>query len=172
MPVTRLWDADLFFNLLSSIEESVAAGLMQDGRPVNEPSKWRRFVGWQEPPTDCCPEIAVWGGNLRTDPLSTMPGVGRNIKPVQWLYDVNIRVSECFVDVDENGEALPPAQLEDYSKALYRLQHHGFFGFMCRWFNNEIEELTACDAIEIRETYEHGDGGCAGFTFVVTVRIG
>lgn len=165
---TPLPDSDSLFNLLESVEHAVALSLTCEGRSVYT---WRRIVGWAEPPTDCCPEIAVWGGNLRPDPAVMFDGM-RAICTTAWLFDINIRVSECFIDVDENGKPLPAEHINAYSRALYALLHDAFFGFWCRWVNGQIDELEPCTPITILSTTEYAEGGCAGFQFTVTTRLG
>jgi hypothetical protein len=164
-------ESDSLFNLLESVEHAVALSLSAT-RPVNS---WRRIIGWADPPQDCCPEIAVWGGGLRPDPSGTIPsggGVQRASCAQLWLYDVTIRVSQCFIDIDENGEPLEPSQINDYSRELYSIQHDTFNGFWCRWVNGQIDEVDGCTPLQIGPTVEYADGGCGGVQFTVTVRLG
>jgi hypothetical protein len=165
-------ESDSLFNLLESIEHAVALALTSHSRSVNE---WRRIVGWSDPPQDCCPEIAVWGGNLRPDPTTMYPGQGGVQRPScsqQWLYDVTIRVSQCFIDLDENGGPLDADQINSYSRELYAIKHDAYNGFWCRWVNGQITEIDGCTPMMIGPTVEYADGGCGGMQFTVTVRMG
>lgn len=164
---TPFYESDSLFNLLESIEHAVALSLTCNNRVVWD---WRRIIGWADPPQDCCPEIAVWGGSLRPDPTVIMPGM----KPscvAAWNYDVTIRVAQCFVDTDENGEPLPADQLNQWAQQLYALQHDVYVGFWCRWVNDQIDELSACSPITVSPMSEYAEGGCAGMQFTVTVRL-
>lgn len=165
---TPFYETDSLFDLLESVEHAVALSLTCGGRTVNS---WRRIVGWSDPPQDCCPEIAVWGGSLRPDPANTVPGMRPHCTQL-WLYDVTIRVSQCFIDADEMGEPLPAAQINDYSRQLYALKHDMFTGFWCRWVNGQIDQITNCTPLSISPTSEYAQGGCAGAQFTVTVRFG
>lgn len=168
MPTTPLYDPDVLFNVLSDIQHAVAVSLNQSNRQV---VNWRQVVGWAEPPQDCCPEVAVWGGNLRVDPTSIPNGMARVSCATQWLFDVTIRVSECFLDTDDNGDTLPADTLNGYSHLLYRLMHQTVFGFMCQWTSGTIEELSVFTPMSIGATQEYGEGGCAGIQFTVTVKL-
>lgn len=164
-------DSDVLFNLLESVEHAVALSLTCHSRTVYG---WRRIIGWAEPPNDCCPEIAVWGGNLRPDPAGTIQngGLMRASCSQTWLYDVTIRVSQCFIDADEKGEPLEPSQINDYSRELYSMQHDMYNGFWCRWVNGQIDEIKGCTPIMLGNTTEYAEGGCGGSQFTVTVRLG
>lgn len=164
---TPFYDTDSLFNLLESVEHAVALSLTCNGRNVYN---WRRIIGWSDPPQDCCPEIAVWGTRLRPDPEVMLPGM-RPYCAAAWLYDVTIRVSQCFVDTDDKGEPLPADQINDFSRALYSTAHDAFTGFWCRWVNGQIDEITSCTPISVSEQSEYATGGCAGTQFTVTVRL-
>jgi hypothetical protein len=164
---TPLYDTNVLFNILESVEHSIALSLTCEGRDV---WSWRRIVGWSDPPTDCCPEIAVWGGGIRPDPAATFEGM-RPSCSAAWLFDITIRVSQCFVDVDESGQPLPAGHINAYSQALYSTMHDAFFGFWCRWVNGQIDEIDACTPLTILSTSEFAEGGCAGFQFTVTTRL-
>ena len=168
---TPYWDPNVLFNLLESVELAVALSLSNGARPVAD---WRRVIGWADPPNDCCPEIAVWGTNLRPDPAGTF--VNGNLMRATctqvWLYDVTIRVSECFIDTDEKGEPMEANQINAYSQSLYSLTHSMYNGFWCRWTAGQIEEIQACTPIMIGNTTEYAEGGCGGVQFTVTVRLG
>jgi len=162
---TPYYLTDSLFNMLESVEHAVALALSCNGRVV---TNWRRIVGWSDPPQDCCPEIAVWGGALRPDPELIFPGMKCS---AGWLYDVTIRVSQCFVDVDDKGEPLPAGQINDFSQELYSMQHDMFIGFWMRWISGQIDEIPYCTPISIGPTSEYAEGGCAGSQFTVTVRL-
>lgn len=168
---TPYHDSDSLFNLLESVEHAVALALTCNSRTVYN---WRRIVGWADPPQDCCPEIAVWGTNLRPDPQGTLSGGGMQKASCAqlWLYDVTIRASQCFIDTDENGEPLDATQINDYSRELYSMAHDMYNGFWCRWANGQIDEIPACTPLSIQGTSEYAEGGCGGVQFTVTVRLG
>lgn len=165
---TPFADSDSLFNILEDVEHAVALSLSCRGRTVTQ---WRRIVGWSDPPQDCCPEIAVWGGSLRPDPANTIPGMRPGCTQL-WLWDITVRASQCFIDADESGEPLAPEYINDYSRELYAMLHDMFTGFWCRWINGQITEIPSCDPVSISGTTEYAQGGCAGVQFTVTVRLG
>lgn len=61
MPVTAIGNSDFFMNVGQSILDSAADALAC--YDIDVPS--RLFVGFDEPPQDCCPELVVWLGNMR-----------------------------------------------------------------------------------------------------------
>lgn len=169
--VTRMNSKDVFYNVLESIEHSVALALTGCGVQVNT---WRRVIGWAEPPEDCCPEIAVWGDNLRPDPAYNIQGGEQQRAGCAngWLYDVHIRVSECFSDTYDDGTPLKDDVLNNLSKPLYaNLVWCAYVGWFCRWVNGQITEIDQCMPVTQGPLSTYATGGCAGIEFTITVAL-
>ena len=169
----NLTDQDVFFNLLESVELAFAQSLTRNGRDLRT---FRRVVGWSQPPQDQCPEISVWGDNLRAI-VQTSQYSGSELSKAtcanQWSWDVTIRVSECFVDVDDNGNALDPETLTKFSKEMYRLMHNSIMGFWCRWVNGELEGVDSVATPQrLSPVTTFGEGGCGGVEVTITVLLG
>jgi hypothetical protein len=165
--ITSLREIDALCQLLKSIESGVAvsiANCLEGG--TAEVNTWQRFVGWSAPPEDCCPSIAVWGDNLR--PQASVFG---NRCPLTWLFDVTVRVSECFVDMDETGNGRHPIELEEDACRLYALMHCAYFGFICQWQSGNIDEIDACDNVEFGPVRTYAEGGCGGVEYTLTFTL-
>lgn len=172
--ITRLSDPNSIFALLESVELSVAVALAAAPCSINVTS-WRRIVGWADPPTDCCPSISVWGDNFRQDPnfqLDNGNSTSRASCGNAFLLDIHIRVDECYLDTDADGNPLPQNDINESSKILYHdLVWCVYFAWWCQWVNGGIDEIDACTPVSIGPLSTYAAGGCAGSEFTITVAI-
>lgn len=170
--LTPLSNPEWIYNLLASIEQQVAAGLVSS--PCNFPvTDWRRIVGWADPPEDCCPEIAVWATNIRPNPAYQPPGtdMSRATCTAGWLIDISVRVSVCYVDTDNNGQPLPDVDINALSDPLYSLWACAYFFWWCRWVNGQVDEIDGCTPVSLNASTSYASGGCAGVEFSLTVSV-
>lgn len=170
--LTPLSDPTWAYNLLASIEQAVAAGLVISpcGIDING---WRRIIGWADPPEDCCPEIAVWATAIRQNPNYAPPGTAmtRAVCTAGWLVDITIRVSICFIDTYDNGDPLPDTDINALSADLYQLWTCAYFFWWCRWVSGQIDEVDMCEPLYINESRSYSAGGCGGIEFSITVGV-
>jgi hypothetical protein len=167
--ITRLNDPDVIFNVLSSVKDAVNQAWTDCGYALPD----RSFVGFCDPPNTCCPDIAIWGNNLRPDDLGLGQGLTRGYYTCTntWALDVHIRWSDCFLDIDDQGRELPPIKLEAMSRALYAKWHCMYMSFMCRANGGLISELGDCDKFNVTALQCFSQGGCAGAEFTMTVTL-
>lgn len=165
MPVTPTRNVSFFMNVGQSILDSAVDALECYG--IDVPT--RTFVGFDDPPQDCCPELICWLGNLRT--WDGGAGTATLRHHVGYQFDCTIRIGRCYVDVDDKGEPIDPDILADWSQALYADLTALYMGWIGQWQAGNIEELSACDALEIGTANQYNEGGCAGHTFTVTVGV-
>lgn len=171
MPLTPVTDKQFIFNLLESIEQAIATSLTTNcSYPVA--SKWRRIIGWANPPDDCCPAIIVWADNIRPNPVYDIPGQQSTPGcPPAWLIDVNVRVADCYVDVNPES---PDVMLQDQNIAaltqgMLHLTHCAYFGFYCRWVSGQVDEITLCTPVALGGLTTYAEGACGGVEFTITV---
>ena len=166
MPVTPTRDSDFFLNVAKSILDSCADALVCYNLDV----PGRRYVGFDRPPQDCCPELVAWVGNLRTwdgdfpDTRST-----GDLKCVWgYAFDVTIRIGRCYADYSDDGP-LDLETLEDFTAPLYSDGTALYMGWLHQWKAGNVSELTACDLVNVGPMSQYHEGGCAGHEFVITV---
>lgn len=169
MPVTPLGNPDFFLNVAASILASAADALECNGLSVPP----RLYVGFDNPPQDCCPELVAWVTNVRTWD-GDFPDVRQsgNLR-MSWGYafDVTLRIGRCYVDVGEDGEPLDAATLQDFSAQLYRDASALYMGWLFQWQAGNVTELQACDLVNVGAMLPYSEGGCAGQEFTITVGV-
>lgn len=167
MPVTKTLDVEFFMNVGQSILDSAISAL--ECYELDVPA--RAFVGFDEPPQDCCPELVVWLGNVRLwDGDFPETRLSTDLK-MHWGYafDVNVRIGRCYVDINEDGTPMDADILADWNQALYADATALYFGWLHQWSAGLVTELTRCDLVTIGTLSQYNDGGCAGHQFTITV---
>lgn len=167
MPVTAIGNAQFFMNVGQSILDSAADALTCYDIDVPE----RLFVGFDEPPQDCCPELVLWLGNVRLwDGDFPETRTTTNLQH-HWGYafDVTVRIGRCYVDVDDQGNPIDPDVLADWNQALYADGTALFVGWLSQWRAGNVSELSACDLLTVGTMTQYNEGGCAGHQFTITV---
>ena len=167
--ITKLNDKDVVFNVLNSTLEAVVEKLRECDIPVPA----RRFVGFCEPPQDCCPDLVVWGDNIGPDDLALGQGLTRGYFTCSnsWSMDVHVRIGLCFVDVDADANPLSSAVLQTMSQEMHQYWHCFYMQFLCAARNGAITELEDCDRFQAGPSNCYAEGGCAGFEFVMRVPL-
>lgn len=167
MPVTQTKDVQFFMNVGQSILDSAVDALECYGLDVPE----RVFVGFDDPPQDCCPELVVWLGNLRVWDGDFPDSRATTDLRHHWGYafDATIRIGRCYVDVDEQGNPIDADVLADWNQALYADATALYMGWLGQWIAGNVSELVSCDLITPGPLTQYNDGGCAGHQFTVTV---
>lgn len=167
MPVTKTLDVEFFMNVGQSILDSAIAAL--ECYELDVPA--RAFVGFDEPPQDCCPELVVWLGNVRTwDGDFPETRLSTNLQ-MHWGYafDVTVRIGRCYVDVNEDGTPIDALILADWNQALYADATALYFGWLHQWSAEQVSELDKCDLVNVGTLSQYNDGGCAGHQFTISV---
>lgn len=163
-------DPDLFSNVARSILDGVSSALDDCGLDVPPCD----FVGFSRPAETSCPDLVAWVTNIRPWDDNTMDGglvEGRLLCFNAYAFDVTIRLGQCFVDFDENGNNLPPDMQEDFSSALYRYAHVMYIGFVAKWKAGKVSALDRCDPLSISPMIDYKEGGCGGWEYTVTVGV-
>ena len=165
--MTPLNDKDYLFNVGSSILDSVGQALACIG--IDVPS--RKFVGFDRPPQDCCPELVCWIGNIRPwdgDFPDTRTS-GRLLVHNAYAFDVTIRIGRCYVDSGENGDPIDEGTLQDWGKLLYQDIRAIYFGWVEQWRAGNVSELQNVELVTVGKCTQYNSGGCAGNEFVITI---
>jgi hypothetical protein len=169
MAVTPTRDVEFFMNIGQSILESAIAGL--ECYDLEVPS--RAFVGFDEPPQDCCPELVVWLGNVRVwdgDFPETRTSTSL-LHHWGYAFDCTVRIGRCYVDVDEKGNPIDSGVLADWTQALYADASALYFGWLGQWQAELVSELSRCDLGDVGPLTQYNEGGCAGHQFTVTIGV-
>lgn len=153
-----------------NVGQSVLEGLKDALNCLGIEVPSRCYVGFDRPPQDCCPELVVWVGNIRTytadfpEERSLKYGWG-------YAFDVNVRIGRCYVDMDDDGP-LEPEIIEDWTRALYQDAVAVYHGFLNQWSAGNIEELADCTAVVgVDHMGQYREGGCAGHEFIIKVNV-
>lgn len=170
--LTPVPDVNIFLNLGRSILDSVADTLACNSLDVPE----RRYVGFDRPPQDCCPELVAWVSNIRVWDGLPMDGrqSGELICVNGWAFDVTMRIGRCYIDIDVDANGFKPMSvsgIEEASEPLYKDAAAMYFGFIAAWKAGNITELTVCDAVNVSAMSPYHEGGCAGWEFTISVGV-
>jgi hypothetical protein len=168
--ITKLNDPDVIYNVLQSTLDALVVRLTDCGLAVPA----RRFVGFSEPPQDCCPDLVIWGDNIGPDDLSLGQGMTKGYFTCNnsWSMDVHIRIGLCFVDVDADSNPLSASETAALSAAMYQYWHCLYMQFVCEQASNPtITELSECDGFTVQPSTSYASGGCGGFEFVMRVPL-
>lgn len=166
MPVTRTRDPLFFMNVGQSILDSAVDAL--ECYELDVPD--RLFVGFDEPPQDCCPELICWLGDVRTWD-GNLTGNGNLQQHIGYQFDCTIRIGRCYVDVDEKGEPIDSAILADWNQLLYADMTALYIGWVGQWQAGNVTELSNCDVVSLGTMTQYNEGGCAGSQFTITVGV-
>lgn len=157
---------DALHRICENIELTVAESLHRLGVPLPE----HRYIGVDEPPQDRCPEIAVWVLSLRT----VLPAQSREVvHTLQFEADIKVRVSDCFIDIDESGEPLDGVTLTALSLSIYQIYYAMYVG----WVRSQVDDAEnsdicpKCTGMTIGSLAPFTGGGCAGAEFTLTIRF-
>lgn len=169
MPFTALSNKDFFLNVAESVLESIAKVLDCNGLDIPD----RKYVGFDRPPQDCCPELTAWVGNVRAFDQSFPDGrfQGNLLCINSWSFDITIRIGRCYVDMDNDGHALDTDTLRDFTQPLYWDASVLLFGWVAQWHAGNVSELTGCDLVNVGSMTQYHEGGCAGQEFTITVGV-
>lgn len=163
-------DPDLFSTVARSILDGVAAALDACGLDIPPCD----FVGFSRPAETSCPDLVAWVTNIRAWDGNTMDSglqEGRLLCFNAYAFDVTIRLGQCFVDFDDNGNNLPPEIQEDFSSTMYRYAQAMYIGFVAQWRAGNISSLGNCDPITVSSLIDYKEGGCGGWEYTVTVGV-
>jgi len=167
MSITPVADTAYFANVGKSILDSAADALECNGVDVPD----RMFVGFNRPPQDVCPELVLWISNIRTWD-GNFPDTRTDTRLLclnAYAFDATIRIGRCYVDVDEHGQPLDTATLEDFSAELYKDVTALYMGWVNQWRGGNVSELNSYEAVTVSQCTPYSEGGCAGWEFTVTV---
>lgn len=167
--ITRITDPQVIQNVGESILESVVTTL----RECNIDVPARRYVGFCEPPQDCCPDLVVWPSAIRPDDSTLGNGLTRGYFVCNnlWSVDYNIRIGHCYVDTDSDGRNLSADELNTLSREMHERWYAVYIKWLCQASNGGISEIAQCDHIFATESRCYAEGGCAGFEFTITVPL-
>src|SRR5688572_9844132 len=94
-------DRNVFNKVGHVVLESLADVIASYGMDVPP----RTFLGFENPPEDCCPDLVAWITNVRLWD-GEFPD-GRNTTnlttcAIGWAVDVNVRLGRCYIDFDKD----------------------------------------------------------------------
>lgn len=169
MTITQIRSVDFFMNVGNSILAGAVAAL--ECYEIDVPE--RAFVGFDEPPQDCCPELVCWLGNVRLwDGDFPDTRLTTDLKMhFGYAVDCTVRIGRCYIDVDEHGNPIDADTLSDWTSAIYADATALYVGMLHQWQAGAITELSACDLLTVGALTQYNDGGCAGHQFTITVGV-
>lgn len=167
---TPLTDPLIFHVVGQSILDSLAKFVSEEG--IEPPA--RRWVGFSNPPEDCCPDLVVWADNLRLwDGASFDSGLRENRLMCNnvWAVDYSIRFGLCYFDVDNDGQLIDSGTLSMWAADLYHISHA-----MLKWLQQiragVIPELPISRSdVKPSPITSYNSGGCAGWQITLTVGL-
>lgn len=159
-------------NFFKNVGESILASVVDALECYELDVPPRTYVGFDEPPQDCCPELVVWLGNVRTWDGNFDQRREDNLNlHFGYAFDCTVRIGRCFVDVDDKGQPLDTDTLGDFSQALYADATAIYFGWLGQWQAGNVTELSACELVSVGTLTQYNEGGCAGHQFTISVGV-
>lgn len=159
-------DPNLFNSVALVILEGMEAQIQASGLKMIK----RSYHGFGPIPSeDCCPDLVVWISNIRlwdSDAPDTLQE-NRILKHFGIAFDVNVRIGECFFEVDSKGELIHTADVMKMSGAINKYAHAAYLGSV-----NSLLNLLQCGVnVTPGSAFPFQEGGCAGFTWAITVSV-
>jgi len=169
MPLTDFNDSAFLSNLGNSILESVSDALVCKSLDVPQ----RRFVGFNRPAQDCCPDLVLWFGNIRVwdGDFPDTRTAGNLLCANGYSIDATVRIGLCYVDFDADGGPLDAQTIGDFSANLNAYGTALYMGWINQWRAGNVEELVSCDLVNVGPMTPYYEGGCAGWEFTITVGV-
>lgn len=130
----------------------------------------RAYVGvGPVPAQDCCPDLVVWVSNIRLWDSNSPDTLQENRVLAHFgvAFDINVRIGDCFFEVDDKGKPFPPAQISKMSSKVNQYGYAMFLGVVAT-----IQDLANCGLnISPRNADPYNDGACAGFQSAFSVSV-
>jgi hypothetical protein len=160
----------VFHTIGESIIDSLTSWMSEHG--VEPPA--RRWVGFSNPPEDCCPDLVVWADNLRLWDAQSFDGGLRENRLMcnnVWALDYTIRFGVCYWEVDNEGHLLDLGTLSSNAVDLYHIGH-SMLGWLQQIRSGIIEELQpSASDVKPSPITSYNQGGCAGWQVTLTVGV-
>lgn len=160
----------LFGLVAGKLLDGIEKGLSRNGlKPIK-----RTYVGMGPVPSeDCCPDLVAWITNVRIFDQQAPDTLAENRVLIHFgmAFDINIRIGECFFEVDpENPKALvAPKQIEQWANVI------NDYGQVAYWEGLKAmlhdPDLQCGTSITPGYMNPYQGGGCGGFQFAITVGV-
>jgi hypothetical protein len=121
------------------------------------------------PAEDCCPDLVVWVSNIRLWDSNSPDTLqeSRVLAHFGVAFDINVRIGDCFFEVNDKGVPFPPAQIGKMSTKINQYGYAMFLGVV-----NAITALSQCGLnVSPRNADPYNDGACAGFQASFSVSV-
>jgi hypothetical protein len=168
--ITPMSDPLVVYNVGQSILDSLAQFISERG--IQPPP--RRWVGFSNPPEDCCPDLVIWADNLRLwDGASFDSGLRENRLMCNnlWAVDYTVRLGLCYFDVDNDGQLVDSGTLTGWAADLYHIGH-AVMGWLQNIRGGVIPELQSnVSDVKPSPITSYNMGGCAGWQITLTVGL-
>lgn len=155
------------FNIVGeAVVDSIGARYLSDGLEAIP----RAFLGMGPVPSeDCCPDLVVWISNVRVFDATPPDGLREGELGAHWglAFDVNVRVGQCYLEVDEKGHPFPPEDITDMTEILNRYGHSTYIGALL--VKGQAGMGDCAISLTPQPMFPFQSGGCAGWQFAITV---
>lgn len=161
-------------HVFSLIANKLLDGIQKALSEAGIPPIPRRYVGMGPTPSqDCCPDLVGWISNVRLydQQAPDTLGEGRILNHFGMAFDVNIRIGECFFEVnpDDPKQIVAPKQLDAWTDKINALGSVAYWGGINALANDT--DLQCGTSITPGYMNPYQDGGCGGFQFAITVGL-
>lgn len=123
------------------------------------------------PAEDCCPDLVVWVSNIRIWDASSPDNLQENRLLMHFglAFDLNVRIGLCYIESDDDGGPVDPVQLQAWTETINRYGHAAYVGGLQALLSHED---NGCD-VDLRPNPmdPYNSGGCAGYTYTVSVSV-
>lgn len=159
---------DVFNDVGEQVRSAIVDALAEQSLPVD-----RSFLAMGPiPAEESCKEVLVWISNTRLYDAASPDTLQENRVLVHYgmAFDVNVRIGLCYVESDNDGDAMPAATLNAWTR---QINQYGVVSYLAA--TNELtgDRLGPASMYSVTpspmEPYNLGDH--AGWTFTITVAI-
>jgi hypothetical protein len=159
---------DVFNAVADKLLTSIQVGIAEAGLPAIK----RQYVGMGPVPSeDCCPDVVVWVSNVRFYDSAAPDTLRENrlLEHFGMAFDVNVRIGVCFFEMDGEGKLIDLETVDGWAKLANRYGHTAYLRGIQGLLNDS--DLTCLASITPQPMYPFQDGGCAGYTYSVSVGV-
>jgi hypothetical protein len=123
------------------------------------------------PAEDCCPDLKLWVDNIRPFDIAFPNTLNENriLTHFAIAFDLNVRFGMCYIESDEDGEAMDIKTLVDWTTQIEAYINPVYTFPIFEIARGCVEEFGVVGQTFLPSNMTgYNLGGCAGFEYLIT----